>query len=94
MADLINISLCYYTHYKPLKSQIENLVQFIFALDSNPALAQMLATIGNKLSLAQTLVAARKNSVCGTNVFLLLTTSRIDTSKIFALISSRLFNNF
>ena len=59
MADLINISLCYYTHYKPLKSQIENLAQFIFALDSNPALAQMLATIGNKLSLAQTLAAAR-----------------------------------
>ena len=61
LPHLINTSLWHYTHYKPLKYQLENLAQFIFALDSNKQkiqlLAQMPATFGNKLSLAQTLAA-------------------------------------
>ena len=66
MAHPISTSLSHYTHYKPLKYQLENLAQFIFALDSNKQkiqlLAQMPATFGNKLSLAQTSAASRNKS--------------------------------
>ena len=41
LAHLIDTSLCHYTHYKPLKSQLENLAQFIFALDSNKEKIQL-----------------------------------------------------
>ena len=41
VAHLINTSLCHYTNYKPLKSQLENLAQFIFALDSNKEKIQL-----------------------------------------------------
>ena len=66
VAHLINTSLCHHNNHKPFKSQLENLAQFIFALDSNkqknPALAQMQVTFRNKLSLAQTLAASRNKS--------------------------------
>ena len=75
MEHPINTSLSHYTHYKPLKSQLENLAQFIFALDSNKQkiqlLAQMPATFGNKLSLAQTL-AAFQNKFSAAQTFVLL----------------------